>query len=277
MAKRFTDTDKWKRPWFDQLDIKGKLVWLYILDQCDHCGVWPANFKLLSTQVGFRVTRYQFEAWLSGKIKPFDGDKYFIPSFVTFQQGQLSETKNAHKPIFAFLAKTGFKIDEEMMASGCHQDPILMGPSIGIGIGKGEEGESEGKRTKFDFESLYQAYPRKEGKAEGMTRLEKRIKSQDEFDSFAKAVRKYASICKLEGRDKKFQLKWSSFVGAEGGERWLDYADSSATPAPSPLPDGVVTPPSQSSFQSEASQLHGQASEEMRERLRSFSLGKAGA
>lgn len=136
---------------------------------------------------------------------------------------------------------------------------------------------AEEEAPEFDFESLYRTYPRKEGKAEGMTRLRKRIKSQDEFDSFAKAVRKYASICKLENRDKKFQLKWSSFVGAEGGERWLDYADSSATPAPSPLPDGVVTPPSQSSFQSEASQLHGQASEEMRERLRSFSLGKAGA
>ena len=103
MAKRFTDTDKWKREWFCDLDHKAKLVWIYLLDQCDHRGVWYSNFKLLSMQVGFKVTPEDFWRWFNGKIKFFDGDKYFIESFIKFQYGTLNPQNNAHKAIIELL------------------------------------------------------------------------------------------------------------------------------------------------------------------------------
>ena len=39
MAKRFTDTDKWKKGFIRNLPTKYKLLWLYILDDCNHAGV----------------------------------------------------------------------------------------------------------------------------------------------------------------------------------------------------------------------------------------------
>lgn len=98
-------------------------------------------------------------------------------------------------------------------------------------------------RPVFDFESIYAIYPRKEGKANGMLRLQRRIRSQDDFDRFAKAARKYASECKLSGKDLKYTMQWSTFVGGDGNERWLDYVDTKPPPAavsaqaPPPAPE----------------------------------------
>jgi hypothetical protein len=52
MAKRFTDSEKWNRPWFRKLPTKYKLLWLYILDHCDMSGVWYVDFELASMMIG---------------------------------------------------------------------------------------------------------------------------------------------------------------------------------------------------------------------------------
>ena len=52
MAKRFTDSEKWKDAWFMDLPSKYKLFWLYLLDECNHAGVWKVNFKVASFYVG---------------------------------------------------------------------------------------------------------------------------------------------------------------------------------------------------------------------------------
>ena len=39
MAKRFTDTDKWKKGFMKSLSTKYKLLWLYIVDDCNHAGI----------------------------------------------------------------------------------------------------------------------------------------------------------------------------------------------------------------------------------------------
>lgn len=104
MAKRFTDTDKWKRPWFRQLPLKAKSAWFYVLDNCDHAGVWPADFELLSFQLGVEITREEFEGWFGDKAVRY-GDKYSFPSFVEFQYGELNPHNNAHKSVIHVLEK----------------------------------------------------------------------------------------------------------------------------------------------------------------------------
>ena len=94
MGKRFTDTDKWKREWFMELRPHPKLAWIYLLDQCDHCGIWPRNFRLMSEQLGFRVDHQTLVDWFGNKLVLFDEDKYFIPSFFRYQY---SESKDGFK------------------------------------------------------------------------------------------------------------------------------------------------------------------------------------
>jgi hypothetical protein len=43
VAKRFTDTDKWKKRWFRELGGKLRDVRQFILDDCDLAGVWDID------------------------------------------------------------------------------------------------------------------------------------------------------------------------------------------------------------------------------------------
>jgi len=77
----------------------------------------------------------------------------------------------------------------------------------------------------FDFESVYQHYPRKSGKSEGMVRLSEIITSQADFDLFSKAVLNYAKDCELNKTPEGFVKQFSSFVGTKKIQRWRDYID----------------------------------------------------
>lgn len=53
MAKRFTDTDIWKKQrWFRKLDPIYKLAFCYIKDMCNHAGVWSVDCTDLMEDLG---------------------------------------------------------------------------------------------------------------------------------------------------------------------------------------------------------------------------------
>ena len=52
MAKRFTDTDKWKKPFIRGLQGAYKLLWDYINHDCDHAGIWIVDIEIAQTYIG---------------------------------------------------------------------------------------------------------------------------------------------------------------------------------------------------------------------------------
>jgi hypothetical protein len=56
MAKRLTDTDKWKKPFIKELPVEYKLFWLYILDDCDHAGVWQVDVEVAEIRLGTKLS-----------------------------------------------------------------------------------------------------------------------------------------------------------------------------------------------------------------------------
>lgn len=104
MAKRFTDTEKWKDEWFLELEPLMKILWLYMLDTCDHAGVWKVNFKLASYSIGTVLDRQSAIKALGDRIQVVSLDKWHIPKFITYQQkGALNPANNAHKGIINLL------------------------------------------------------------------------------------------------------------------------------------------------------------------------------
>ena len=85
MAKRFTDSEKWKDSWFMDLPSKYKLFWLYILDECNHAGIWKVNFKVAIFYIGENLEYSEVKRTLQDRILILDDNYWYIEKFIKFQ------------------------------------------------------------------------------------------------------------------------------------------------------------------------------------------------
>ena len=112
MAKRFTDTDKWKKPFIRSMKAPYKLLWLYILDECDHAGIWQVDFDVAQIKIGEKLNKETALIFFKGRVLELnDGDKWFVYDFIEFQYGILNPANRAHNSVINILSK--YKIDLE--------------------------------------------------------------------------------------------------------------------------------------------------------------------
>ena len=111
MAKRFTDTNKYKKPFMRNLPGAYKLLWDFLYHDCDHAGIWIVDFEIAQTYVGKDMPITQGGALTLFNddeiriVKIDGGKKWFIPSFILFQYGKLSEKNRAHLNVISVLKK----------------------------------------------------------------------------------------------------------------------------------------------------------------------------
>lgn len=110
MAKRLTDTDKWKKPFVRGLDAPYKLLWFYILDDCDHAGVWQVDEDVAKIRVDQSIDFIIAKDLFKEQIQIIDnGNKWFIYDFVEFQYGTLNPENRVHKSVLDILNKYKIK------------------------------------------------------------------------------------------------------------------------------------------------------------------------
>ena len=107
MAKRFTDTDKWKKKWIRELSPEMKLFWFYLLDNCDHAGIWEVDIELAAFQIGIELDESIILNTFNRKIVAFKPGKWFVPKFIVYQYGELNKTNRAHLSVIKILTKYG--------------------------------------------------------------------------------------------------------------------------------------------------------------------------
>lgn len=118
MAKRFTDSTKWSKPFIRSMKAPYKLLWLYILDECDHAGIWQVDFEVAQVKIGERLNLETALEQLKGKIYPFaDGEKWFIPDFIDFQYGVLNPENRAHNSVIQLLNKYNLLLENKPLTS----------------------------------------------------------------------------------------------------------------------------------------------------------------
>ena len=112
MAKRFTDTEKWKKPFIRGLQGAYKLLWLYICDDCDHAGIWQVDIEVAQIRIGEKIDSKEAVKSFDEKIIIFDkGNKWFIPSFLEFQYPSgLNPDNRAHNSVIILLEKYNLRI-----------------------------------------------------------------------------------------------------------------------------------------------------------------------
>lgn len=232
MAKRFTDTNKWRNEWFRTLPLKAKLTWIYLCDECDHAGVWKSDFGLASFQLGFSINQNDLNDWFKEKIHFFNKDSLLILPFFTFQYGESKDSWNAKVKAREKLQNLGFTLinntivinDSPTTVGG--QSPDCLGIDIVIVKGK-VKGNKGGVGEKFDFESVYEKYPRKEGKAKAFEVLKKTISNEIQFAALKKAIENYSKHCDENKIEHKFIRLFNTFIGPLDAPYWPDWVNPS--------------------------------------------------
>lgn len=119
MAKRFTDTNKYKKSFVRSLPGAYKLFWDFLYHDCDNAGIWIIDFDIAQTYVGKDMPISKDEALRLFNedeeriVEIAGGKKWFIPSFIEFQYGHLSEKNKAHSTVILILKKLNL-IDESL-------------------------------------------------------------------------------------------------------------------------------------------------------------------
>lgn len=107
MAKRLTATEKWTDPWFCGLSERDRLFWIYLLDSCNHAGIWLKNDMLI--QVYFPQYHFNPDTF-SGRLQKITEEKWFIRKFIDFQYGRLNPNSPTHKSVITVLARDRVRI-----------------------------------------------------------------------------------------------------------------------------------------------------------------------
>lgn len=107
MAKRFTDTNKYDKPWFRKLLCEHKCFFDYMLCRCDMAGIWEVDFESAEFYIGKKIEQKEMLNIFSEQIIILNERKWFIPNFIFFQYGTFNLNSNSpiHKKIIEILNK----------------------------------------------------------------------------------------------------------------------------------------------------------------------------
>ena len=123
MAKRFTDTQKYHKPFIRGLQGAYKVLWDYLYHDCDHAGIWIVDFEIAQIYIGKDMPVNKSDAlkfFNSGEKRIVEinkGTKWFIPSFIEFQYGELNPENRAHKSVINILKKYNLYSDSKGLIS----------------------------------------------------------------------------------------------------------------------------------------------------------------
>jgi hypothetical protein len=94
MAKRFTDTEKWKDDWYLSLSNDYRIVWQWLLDNCNHAGICKPSIKLLNFMCNTNLSEDELFKIFDNRLLNFN-TYWFIPKFIKFQYVSLDTKKPA--------------------------------------------------------------------------------------------------------------------------------------------------------------------------------------
>lgn len=113
MAKRFSDTEKWKKKWFRNLSPINKVFWEYLRDNCNHAGIWDVDFDLAQWQIGAELNQLEITRVFKEHIIALSNKKWFLIDFIPYQYNctieELNPANRVHKSVLACLKKYNTK------------------------------------------------------------------------------------------------------------------------------------------------------------------------
>jgi hypothetical protein len=118
MAKRFIDTDLFRKPFMRSLEAPYKALWIYLLCECDHAGVWVVELDVAQIRMGLKLDPEKVIEKMGGAVVSVDGgSKWYLPDFVAFQYGTLNPENRVHASVLSRLEALGIDPEKKPLAS----------------------------------------------------------------------------------------------------------------------------------------------------------------
>jgi len=160
MSKRFTDSDKWKKKWFRCLSNDHKVFWIYVLDQCDHAGIWEVDFEAAEFFCS-GINESEIRQVFNKQYQEIDnGKRWFLKDFVDFQYGTLNENNRAHLSVINILLK--YKLIENkglIRPLQGYKDKELVKDKVKVKVKEKDSKADQVKKIKADLNVLQTDFP----------------------------------------------------------------------------------------------------------------------
>ena len=117
MAKRFTDTNKFRSPFYRSLPSAYKLFWDLINLDCDHSGIWIVDLEIAQIYIGKDAKIDKEKALVlfnTGDVRIIqldNGKSWFIVPFLNEQYGKLNPANRVHSSVISNLEKHGIDLE----------------------------------------------------------------------------------------------------------------------------------------------------------------------
>ena len=117
MAKRFMDNTIFDKSWYRKLPVRLKIVWFYLINKCNHAGIWECDIDLLSFQIGDEYTLEEILEAFGDNLKEIGDGKIYITKFIEFQYGlPLNEKVKVHQSVIKLLNKNDIQLPNPLVS-----------------------------------------------------------------------------------------------------------------------------------------------------------------
>ena len=125
-TKRFTDIEKWKDPFFEELSNDYKLIWLFLNDDCDNAGVLRLSMKRLNYSCNTSISEQDLMGTFNNKLIKISDGVWFLLEFTTTQYGRDWIDSNSKAVVSAKnkLIEVGLVINDELILPIDYKDSI---------------------------------------------------------------------------------------------------------------------------------------------------------
>ena len=139
MSSRLSSTDKWNDAWFNSLSPNAKLLFFYLVENCDNAGFYEINKKFLMFFTGLdndnlvsAITELK-----KAYIKSNDGLRIWIINFLKYQKKTpLNFANNNHKQIISIIQ---YNLMDENKFKGCSKLNAILPMDYQVGKRKKKE------------------------------------------------------------------------------------------------------------------------------------------
>jgi hypothetical protein len=210
MAKRFADTNKYKKTFMRSLPGPYKLLWDYLYLECDHAGIWHKDFEVAQIYLGRDMIVDEtkaLELFNAGQERVKvneDGTKWFLVGFAEFQYGKLNPMSKVHVGAIAAFEKFGLKpplgdnqtLPERLPSSLKDKDKDMV--------------KAKDKAFSQDdaFAEIWNQYPLKDGRREAERLFKSSVLNEKDQALIRKAISNYLNSRPVKNGFVKNATKW---------------------------------------------------------------------